>query len=369
VPTYRGSCHCGRIQFEVDATPSRLSQCNCSICRAKGAIYLPVREVSSVRILSGANETRVYRFHTRNAQHHFCPVCGIHTFHRPRIAPERWSVNARCLHDFDLASLPLVTFDGRNWERAAQRERDGAPDQEAALQLAEVERALDANTYRPGAWERFLAAASSLPPDELAPLAEAVTRVSDKLHRRKGERRFGFERLLAAEILAALAGLLLLAAGAAFGSAALLVVSAALLGSALQPLLKVAAGLALGLGYSYGYLWRGEPRFKLAYGRYLALPGPRRVIFHLAGTLGSLLAWLLVAVVSLPRHPLLSRVLLWLLAAHLVFQTSLFLLALAGRRRLPGLGLLRLTSAGAAGDELRRLRARRAPAPSGSTRS
>ena len=240
---------------------------------------------------------------------------------------------------------------------AAQAAGDGAPREEAERRLAEVERALAAGTYRPGGWERFLAAAADLGEDRRASLADAVTRVSDALHRRKGARTLGFERALAAEILAAVGGLLVLAAGAASGSAALLVVAAVVLGTALQPLLKVAAGLALGLGYSYAYLWRGEPRFKLAYGRYLALPVRRRVLFHLAGTLGSPLAWLLVGTVALASHPLLGHVLLGLTAAHLVFQAGVFALALAGRRRLPGLGVLRLTSPGAAADELRRLRA------------
>jgi hypothetical protein len=121
MPTYHGSCHCGRVTFEVDATPTRLSMCNCSICSAKGAIYVPVAEIADVRITSGAQEITEYRFGTGAATHMFCRHCGIHPFHRPRMDPKRWSVNARCLSDLDLSSLPVVTFDGQNWEEAAQR--------------------------------------------------------------------------------------------------------------------------------------------------------------------------------------------------------------------------------------------------------
>lgn len=120
---YRGSCHCGRVTFEVDAEVSSLSECNCSICRRKGARYLPVRSIADVRILTGESELTLYQFNTRAAKHYFCRHCGIHPFHRPRLAPERWSVNARCLENFDLDALPVTQFDGQNWEEAAARAR------------------------------------------------------------------------------------------------------------------------------------------------------------------------------------------------------------------------------------------------------
>ena len=118
--TFRGSCHCGRVTFEVDATPTRLSECTCSMCSAKGAVYLPALEVEDVRILTGEAELTAYRFHTNTATHLFCRHCGIHPFHRPRMDPSRWSVNARCLVDFDLDSLPRMRFDGRHWTAAAK---------------------------------------------------------------------------------------------------------------------------------------------------------------------------------------------------------------------------------------------------------
>lgn len=120
MPTFRGSCHCGRVIFEVDAHPTALSECNCSICSRKGALYLKAAEIEALRILSGESELATYQFGTHAAKHHFCRTCGIHPFHRPRFAPERWSVNARCLEDFDLSALPRTSFDGVHWERAAR---------------------------------------------------------------------------------------------------------------------------------------------------------------------------------------------------------------------------------------------------------
>lgn len=224
--------------------------------------------------------------------------------------------------------------------------------------LSEIEAALDASRYRPGPWQRFIEAASAAPANERRRLEEAVTRVGDKLHRRTLSRVVSLERGLAFEMLGALAGLALLAAGAASGATLPLVAAAAVLGTALQPLLKTSTGLALGVGYSYAYLKRGEPRFKLQYGSYLAAPPWRRVLLHASGALGSPFAWLLVSSVAQPSSPTLARILLWLFAAHLAFQAALALLTACGVRRIPLLGTLRLTSAGAAGFELHEVRAR-----------
>lgn len=116
-----GRCHCGAVRFRVVHHASHLVRCNCSICRMKGGLLLPVGEVERVEILEGEPELSSYRFHSKTAEHRFCRRCGIHPFHRPRFDPTRWSVNARCL-DGGLPELPVEDFDGRNWEAAARGE-------------------------------------------------------------------------------------------------------------------------------------------------------------------------------------------------------------------------------------------------------
>jgi hypothetical protein len=222
-----------------------------------------------------------------------------------------------------------------------------------AAQLDAIERALDEGRYRPGAWQRLLEEATRAPSEERRAVEEQVTRVSEKLHARKAGRRVAAEKGLALESLGAILGLVLLAAGAASGSALVLVAATAVLGTALQPLLKASTGIALGMGYAYAYLWRGEPRFKLRFGSYLAATRWRRIALHLSGTLGTPLATALGSAVATPSHPVLGLVLAWLFALHLLFQAATVGLAVAGVRRLPLLGLLRFTSAGAAGFELR----------------
>jgi len=122
MPKFRGSCHCARVSFEVDATPSELVDCNCSLCQRKGALYVELGETHSFRLLSGEGDLSTYRFNTNTATHYFCRHCGVHPFHHSRFDPENWSINARCLEGFDLSSLPRTTFDGKNWEQAARAE-------------------------------------------------------------------------------------------------------------------------------------------------------------------------------------------------------------------------------------------------------
>jgi hypothetical protein len=120
-PTFRGSCHCGRVVFEIDARPTSLSRCNCSLCHKKGAIYVKLVEIEAVTVIQGESELQTYQFNTMQAKHYFCRTCGIHVFHRPRLDPSRWSVNARCLEGFDISACEITEFDGQNWEASAEK--------------------------------------------------------------------------------------------------------------------------------------------------------------------------------------------------------------------------------------------------------
>jgi hypothetical protein len=186
--------------------------------------------------------------------------------------------------------------------------------------------------------------------------------VSDKLHQTNHPRTFPFSTGLVLELLATAVGLVLLEAGLRRPSAGVLFGSALVLTITFQPLFKLAVGYALGVRYSYFYLWTirrrsrtlyVEPRFKMQYGTYLAASRWRRVLLHLSGAVGSPFALWWVAVRAEGISPLASAIcaaLFFLLAS---FELLLFLLGLAGVRRLGPLGLVGLTSPGAAGYELR----------------
>lgn len=120
MPRYTGSCHCGAVRFEIEAVVDRATECNCSICRKKGILHHRVAP-DRFRLLSGEADLGSYQFGSKTAKHHFCRICGIHVFTRPRAAPELYTVNVRVLDDFDLAreNPEIVQFDGLHWEENA----------------------------------------------------------------------------------------------------------------------------------------------------------------------------------------------------------------------------------------------------------
>lgn len=111
-----GGCHCGAVRFRVSIRSRTVSECNCSICRKKGALHLVVPE-ADFTLLSGHEQLTTYTFNTHVAKHLFCRCCGIHSFGRPRSAPDKINVNWRCLDQDGLPEFSLSTFDGQNWEQ------------------------------------------------------------------------------------------------------------------------------------------------------------------------------------------------------------------------------------------------------------
>jgi hypothetical protein len=115
---HTGSCHCGRIAFEVEtAERVTVQECNCSICSKTAFLHLIVPK-SKFRLLRGEDALRLYTFNTGVAKHYFCTTCGVKPFYIPRSNPDGIDINVRCL-DQPLTNVILEPFDGRNWEAHA----------------------------------------------------------------------------------------------------------------------------------------------------------------------------------------------------------------------------------------------------------
>jgi hypothetical protein len=119
---YQGSCHCGAVRFEVEAEIDHVRECDCSICRRRGALNFRVPR-GALRILTPIDAMAVYRWGSMTGEDYFCRTCGIMPFRKPGAltAKERaadrpefhgWAINVRCLEDVDVDRLPRHRIEG-----------------------------------------------------------------------------------------------------------------------------------------------------------------------------------------------------------------------------------------------------------------
>jgi hypothetical protein len=112
--SHKGSCHCGKVAYEVEGEPGEVLECNCSICSRKGSLLWFVPR-DKLRLLTPEQDLSTYTFNKHHIKHRFCAACGIHPFaeaNDPKGNPMA-AVNVRCLEDLDFTSLPVKQFDGR----------------------------------------------------------------------------------------------------------------------------------------------------------------------------------------------------------------------------------------------------------------
>lgn len=125
--THTGSCHCGRVRFEVVAPASiTVSECDCSICSKAGYLHLIV-PAERFKLLSGGDALTTYTFNTGVAKHFFCSSCGVKSFYVPRSHPDGISVNARCIDAGSIESMSIQPFNGREWEKGRAQYQEPAP--------------------------------------------------------------------------------------------------------------------------------------------------------------------------------------------------------------------------------------------------
>jgi hypothetical protein len=111
---YKGSCHCGRIAFQIEGTLGGATSCNCSICQRKGSLmwFIPRDQL---QLLTPDENASTYTFNKHAIKHRFCPKCGMHPYGEG-VDPKGNSmaaINIRCLEGIELEKIPVTHFDGR----------------------------------------------------------------------------------------------------------------------------------------------------------------------------------------------------------------------------------------------------------------
>ncbi len=113
--THRGSCHCGKVAFEVEGQPESVLACNCSMCQRKGSLLWFVAR-DKLRLLTPEESAGTYLFNKHAIRHRFCPTCGIHPYGEGADPTGKGmaAINVRCLEGLDFASIPVQHFNGRD---------------------------------------------------------------------------------------------------------------------------------------------------------------------------------------------------------------------------------------------------------------
>ncbi len=114
--TYQGSCHCGRVQYEVSLDLEKpVLACNCSMCGRSGTLLTFVG-TDSFKLLRGEESLSDYQFNKNVIHHLFCSTCGIKAFARGKkqTGEDVVAVNARCLEGVDVGALQVQHVDGKS---------------------------------------------------------------------------------------------------------------------------------------------------------------------------------------------------------------------------------------------------------------
>jgi hypothetical protein len=112
--TYKGSCHCGKVSYEVTTDLAKVIACNCSLCSRAGYLLTFVPE-AQFKLLSGEDSLKDYRFNRHAIAHMFCTDCGVRSFARGK-GPDgsgMAAINVRCLEGVDPDTLQITKVNGR----------------------------------------------------------------------------------------------------------------------------------------------------------------------------------------------------------------------------------------------------------------
>jgi hypothetical protein len=113
---YHGSCHCGRIAFDVEGELTQAMECNCSHCQRKGFLLWFVPREQLTLTTPEANMS-TYTFNKHAIQHRFCAQCGCAplSFGTSQDGKTMAGINVRCLEGVDITALKRVQVDGRSF--------------------------------------------------------------------------------------------------------------------------------------------------------------------------------------------------------------------------------------------------------------
>ena len=121
-----GACHCGAVQFQIEADITDVYRCDCSLCSMKNALMTSVHK-DDFTLVAGEDVLSEYRWNTGVARHFFCSKCGVYPFHRKRAMPDHYGVNVNCLQGFDTSAVKVRQAEGKGMTVNPDGARDAWP--------------------------------------------------------------------------------------------------------------------------------------------------------------------------------------------------------------------------------------------------
>ena len=121
--TWRGSCFCGAVQFNVSGEPAAMGYCHCESCRTWSAgpvNAFTLWQPDSLKVTQGADKIAEYH-KTARSHRKWCKVCGGHLF----TAHPEWNlvdVYAAVIPDFPYQPGVHV-----NYQETRLHMKDGLP--------------------------------------------------------------------------------------------------------------------------------------------------------------------------------------------------------------------------------------------------
>ena len=111
---HKGSCHCGKIAYDVDHDSGVAVECNCSLCSRRGYLlwFVPADKFT---LKTPEGNMAHYTFNKHRIKHYFCPACGCAPFGMGTDSKgsKTVAVNVRCLEGMDPMALTIKFFDGK----------------------------------------------------------------------------------------------------------------------------------------------------------------------------------------------------------------------------------------------------------------
>ncbi|MFI4967315.1 MAG: GFA family protein [Gammaproteobacteria bacterium] len=112
---HKGSCHCGKIAYEVEGEFQEVIECNCSNCSRRGYLlwFVPAAKFT---LKTPEGNMAHYTFNKHRIKHYFCPACGSAPFGMGEDGKgnRTVAVNVRCLEGVDPRNLKIKFVDGRS---------------------------------------------------------------------------------------------------------------------------------------------------------------------------------------------------------------------------------------------------------------